>query len=54
MDEHLKALHDTLKSAADSKSTAHIGHKEAAEGANAIQRAVDEAFDKDAQSNAKD
>lgn len=54
MDEHLKALQDTLQHAADNKSTAHIGPKEAAEGAKAIQRVVDEAFDKDAQSNAAD
>ena len=54
MDEPLKALHDTLQSAADNNSTAHIGPKEAAEGAKAIQRMVDEAFDKDAQSNASE
>lgn len=45
MDERLKALQDTLKAAADSNSTAHIGSKEAAEGAAAIQRVVDERLD---------
>lgn len=54
MDEDLKALHETLKAAAESKATAHIGHKECQRAADAIQRTVDEAFDKDAQSNSKD
>lgn len=51
MDEHLKALQDTLKAAADDNRNAIIRPKEAREGAEAIQRTVDEAFDKDAQSN---
>lgn len=54
MDEDLKALHETLKSAAESNSTAHIRPNEAKRGADSIERvqqAVDEAFDKYAQRN---
>ena len=41
MDKHLKALHDTLKAAADSNSNAIIRPKEAREGAKAIERLAD-------------
>ena len=42
MDEHLKALHDTLKAAGDGNATAHIPARQAKEGAEAIQRVLEE------------
>lgn len=51
-DEHLKALQETLEEAHKSNSTAHIGPKEAGEGAQAIQRSIDKVFDADAQNSA--
>jgi hypothetical protein len=38
---NLRNLHDTLKAAAEHKTAAHIGPKEAREGAEAIERVME-------------